>query len=132
MKRLLIAILLGLAACGGDSSGPEVPNMDGTWSILTINGFPMPYAISDLNGTRTEVVSDAFTISGSTFLRSVRFRYTTGSTVTEQTGTANGKYSWDGRAVFTFSDSTSYWGTLDAQNRLNLHWGISVGIYQRQ
>src|SRR5688572_1036565 len=95
MRRLVLALsAVSVLACG-DSSGPEISRAVGTWSLVTINGSPLPYTIALIQPSyRLEVVSAVFVAAeNGTYTGTLTTRETQSGTVTTTTETENGTWS---------------------------------------
>lgn len=63
MRRILLVLAIGLAACS-DSSGPddEVP-VEGSYTLVTINGRPLPVVLEEFFGYRLIQLGGKLTLS---------------------------------------------------------------------
>lgn len=134
MRRLVLALgAISLLACG-DSSGPEVSSAVGTWSLVTINGSPLPYTVLLLQPSyRLEIMSATFVAAqNGTYAGSVTTRETDAGSVTTTTEPDNGTWSQAGNTLtITASDQTSSIATISG-NTITLSESGFVSVYQRQ
>ena len=134
MRRLVLALsAASLLACG-DSSGPEVSSAVGTWSLVTINGSPLPYTAVLIQPTyRLEILSDVFVAtSNGTFTETFTTRETENGTVTTTTETDNGTWSQTGNTVtIVYADGTTSTATISG-NSITLSEPGLVLVFQRQ
>jgi hypothetical protein len=67
-------------ACTASTSPLELA---GTYSLFTVNGSPLPYALAGTGGTKVELLGDSFTLNPSgTYSEAGYKRFTTGGVVT--------------------------------------------------
>jgi hypothetical protein len=134
MRRLVLALgAISLLACG-DSSGPEASSAVGTWSLVTVNGSPLPYTVLLIQPNyRLEIVSATFVAAANgTYTGSVTTRETDAGTVTTTTESDNGTWSQSGTTVtVTDSDGISSTATISG-NTITLSQQGFVSVYQRQ
>jgi hypothetical protein len=55
---MLAASIALLAACGSDSTGPSNANVQGNYTLLSVNGAPLPFTVTN-TGENVEIVQDA-------------------------------------------------------------------------
>lgn len=79
MPRLMVALLaLALVGCTEIPSGN--PNLSGTYTLRSVNGQPLPYAVP---GGATQLLDDAISLyAGSTWSSTGHVRTATGATET--------------------------------------------------
>ena len=121
--RRLVAILLAfavpmtVAACGMDGSplvGPA--SVAGTYTLRTINGSPLPYALFQAGDDKYEITAGAITLAeGGTWSQSSAERMTEGSSVVTSTSTVTGTYSRTGTVITLVSPAAApVTGSLDS------------------
>jgi hypothetical protein len=131
MRKLLALCVVLLAMGCGDSTAPTV-SAAGTWTLKSVNGFPVPFTAPQGNGDYVELTSDVITATATgTFTQTTVVKTSTGGQVTTQSIPDNGTYSVSGNSVtFTFaSGSPSGSGTIDG-NTLTVTTDITL-VYTR-
>ncbi|HUG17201.1 MAG TPA: hypothetical protein VMM78_19505 [Thermomicrobiales bacterium] len=103
MKQTLavLVMLVCLTACG-DSAGPDTEaNISGTYTLRTINGQNLPFAIVVIGTTyRLEVMSANVVVNANgSYTQSMTVRETEGSTTTTQTDASNGTWTRTNNAI---------------------------------
>ncbi|MEP7065620.1 MAG: hypothetical protein ABI889_06270 [Gemmatimonadota bacterium] len=59
MRAMMAAASVAmLAACGSDSTGPKNAGVQGTYTLLSVNGSPLPYTVPN-TGEDVRIVQDA-------------------------------------------------------------------------
>ena len=134
MRRLVLALgAISLLACG-DSSGPGASSAIGTWSLVTINGSPLPYTAFLIQPSyRLEILSATFVAAeNGTYFGSITTRETVDGTVTTTTEPDNGTWSQVGNTL-TITDSDQFTSTATISgNTITLSEEGFVSVYQRQ
>lgn len=129
-----LALVVALTACGDKSSEPLLAPIQGTWSLHTINGVPLPFVVSQAGANKLELTSDVFTVAaGGRFTQVTTMRTTlNGQTSTQVTPDA-GNYTLTGNAVVFQFDSDGMTGTaaLTPTEMIVTGNGI-VAVYTRQ
>lgn len=133
MRRFFLIGLCLLAACGSDSSTAPQQSIAGTWTLRTINGTSLPYIITQSGADKAELMSDAFTISGTgSFTQTSVIRYTTNGVATTQSSAEAGSYTINGTAVTLHFNSDGSTVTASwSGNTLTATAGGLVGVYGR-
>lgn len=118
MIRRLVALLalVTLGACGSDSgTGVSSTNIEGTYSLRTVNGSPLPYTVQSGNNGVT-LTSDVITIAGNgTWTEAILYRQTVNGVTTNGTEADGGTWMRAGNDVTldsNFSQGTAYSGTF--------------------
>ena len=107
MRRLFAVLaLVTLAACGSDTStNPNNESVEGTYSLYTVNGQPLPYTVQG-NGVTIVLTSDVLTVkSDGSWNETITYRQTVsgGATTNEADADAG---SWTRVAnTITFESS---------------------------
>lgn len=136
MKRVLLALAaVALIGCGGDSTGVGT-KVEGTWTLQTVNGSPLPYtAIFVANPLyKFEILSDQFVANANgTYSETSTTRETDGSNVTTSTDTGNGTWSQSGSTVniTDASDGTVTQAAISGNTITANQQGL-VLVYRRQ
>ena len=118
MMRRLVALLalVTLGACGSDSgTGVNSDNLEGTYSLRSINGTPLPYTVqSGLNSVT--LTSDIITIaSNGSWTETILYRQTVNGVTTNGTEADGGMWVRAGNDVSLESNitqGTAYSGTF--------------------
>jgi hypothetical protein len=106
MRRASVAFLatLCIGCLGGGIVGSST--VTGVYTLRSVNGSPLPFAISTTQTGKTEILDDAITLyEGFTFAELAHTRITTGGQVTEQAVNTTGSYSLMGNSVFLVGSS---------------------------
>lgn len=61
VRRSVLMFVVAVAACGG-STGPRTPAYVGTWSLLTVDGAPLPDTVAQIAGSGTFFLMDGATL----------------------------------------------------------------------
>jgi hypothetical protein len=131
MRKLVAVCAVMFAIACSDSTGPGAA-VAGTWTLQSVNGFPVPYVAPQGGGNSIELTSDVITAtSAGTFTQMTVTKTTTNGAVTIDSIPDAGTYTVSGDAVtFKFdSGSPSGTGTIDG-NTLTVNTDI-VLIYKR-
>jgi len=127
---LTLCVVLLAIGCG-DSTSPTV-SAAGTWTLKSVNGFPVPFVAPQGNGDYIELTSDVITATSTgTFTQMTVIKTSTNGQVTTQSIPDNGTYTVSGNTVsFTFtSGSPPGAGTIDG-NTLTVTTDITL-VYTR-
>ena len=131
--RKVPAIFAMLLAIGcGNSTGPTV-SVTGTWTLETVNGYPVPFVSTQSGGNSDELTSDVITATATgTFTQMTVVKTTKSAQVTVDSIPDAGIYSIRGNAVtFDFaSDAPTGTGIVDG-NTLTVRTDITL-VYKRQ
>lgn len=114
--RLSASLLLAASlACGRDSTAP-VP-IEGTYTLQTIDGRPLPAAIAQDAGVKDEITAGSITlVAGSAFTLNLAVRETSGSQVLTMTAVVQGTWTRSGATVtITTPDGVSTSGVLSGR-----------------
>lgn len=102
MRKLVTMCAAVLAIGCGDSTSPAV-SAAGTWTLQSINGFPVPFSAPQGNGNYIELTSDVIVATSSgTFTQMTVITTTTNGVATIDSIPDDGTYSVSGNDV-TFS-----------------------------
>lgn len=134
MNRLIAVTLLALAGCGGGEAGTG-PSAEaaaaGTYSLRTVNGAPIPVAVTPANSpVKIEIVGGTATLrSDRTFSSSTDVRTTNGTMVSTAPTSYTGTYVVSGGAVtFSASDGTTIPGTIVGNTLSIAQQGVTLGM----
>src|SRR5215212_10307686 len=98
MRRLFAALaFVALAACGSDSStNPNNDTVEGSYSLRTVNGQPLPYTVQ-ANGNTLVLTSDVMTIAaGGSWTEVTSYRLTSGGQTTDEVDADSGTWTRSG------------------------------------
>jgi hypothetical protein len=116
MRRLLLlALPLGLMACGSDSDTTPitVATLAGTWNLTTANGAALPFTITTTPAKVELLSASVVVLSTGAFTGTQNIRTTMNGTATPSTLPFAGTISVSGTLVtVTLTGSTAVSGTL--------------------
>lgn len=133
MRRIVCTLgVLALVGCG-DSSGPSVASVVGTWNLETINGQGMPFTVAQFPGYHLEILDDVFVVrSNGTFTETLTIRETEGSTVTTSSESADGDWDQDNAAITLNYDDGSVATAAISGDVVTANIDGDVFVYRRQ
>jgi hypothetical protein len=113
-KLITLVLLVGAAACGFDTStAPLVGDLAGSYSLLSMNGNPLPFVIVS-NDTTVSIDADVLTLtSAGDWNETVSYRQTVGSApTTNESLSLSGVWTRSGNQLnFRTSAGLLYIGT---------------------
>jgi hypothetical protein len=115
MRKFLAICAILLAIGCGDSTSPA-GSVAGTWTLQSVNGYPVPFVAPQGPGSAIELTSDVITADAAgAFTQMTVIKTTTNGQETTESIPDSGTYSISGNAVtFTFvSGSPPGTGILD-------------------
>jgi len=130
LRKTLAAVALSaaLAACSDDSTGPKA-SIEGTYTLQSINGRPLPVTLIGFPSYTLEEISGSFTLNANmTFVEVHRLRETIANIpadlVTDTTVTLNGVYEieQDSAILLTTQQDGSVLFGVVSNGRLTLHY----------
>lgn len=105
MRYLIAVLMLAVAACGGDSTGPDSESHVGVYTLRTVNGQNLPFTLVQVGSDKLEVTGERLTVNADgTFSGRTDYRLTEAGKVTTETETWFGTYELRGTNV-TFTDA---------------------------
>lgn len=123
------------AACTqGSIVEPTQASLTGTWNLQSMNGTPLPFAISQFGGKKVEIIADVLTITApNTFAEVTTVRTTQNGTATTENITDRGTYTFDSLIVtFVFnSNGSNGLGTMSKSTLTVATSGVSF-FYKKQ
>jgi hypothetical protein len=129
-----LAALSLLAGCGGDSSTNPTAGIAGSYSLISVDGTPLPFLIVDQGTFRVEILDEKLVVtSDAKYATLAHLRITENgqeTTITEQDA---GTYTVSGSTV-TFVSADPQIGTNVATidgGTLTVKGGMFVLVYQR-
>lgn len=94
----IFALILGLAACSGDSAGPI--SFVGAFELQTVNGEPLPAVLLEIENDRLEVTGGRITLNAdNTFSDRFDVRITEDGVMSVNSETTFGTYETSGSNV---------------------------------
>jgi hypothetical protein len=126
-----LALALATACGGGDSTGPAA-SVAGTYTLQSMNGFPLPYILFQAGADTYEVLDDAIVLNdGGTWTETGHDRTTISGTATTSTLEDGGTYTLQGTALTLTSSSSGFiTGSLNGTTITLTGPGL-VGVYTR-
>ena len=98
MRKIVLALLVGVAACGGDSTGPG--SIAGRYTLQTINGNPLPFVVLQVEGGKIEITAAHINLNADlTCSDSVTVRTTIGGNVSTEVETDVCTYTINNQAL---------------------------------
>ena len=134
-SRVLFATTLCvLAACGSDSgTNPNNAAIDGTYTLQTVNGSPLPFTIQSGANSLT-LTKDVLTVgSNGSWTESIDYTETFNGQTSSGTDADGGSWTRAGSSVTFYSNVTSgnaYTGTF-SNDMLTLGAGGFVQVFTR-
>jgi hypothetical protein len=133
LKAGMIAV--SLAACSGDSTGPDLDELAGEYILFTINGQSLPVIVDQFGNDIVEITQGSVSLeSNGTFDDVTQLRITQSGVVTTEVDVTQGTWEAVGTTVtFRPTDgSGTYTMTWDGQLRLTqLFQGFTL-VYERE
>ncbi|CAN5132092.1 hypothetical protein BH09GEM1_BH09GEM1_13740 [soil metagenome] len=118
MRRSSLGILFAFAlfACRADVITDDVTSYAGDYTLRTVNGFVLPYAVLKTTSVTLEITDETFSLSsGGSFTDVTHYRRTENPTVTFPSDTLRGTFTVRGQtASFTTSKGDLFSGTIGA------------------
>ena len=111
---MLLALMLPLAACGDDSTGPGETNITGTYTLQTVGGSPLPATLDQRGADRLQITAGRTTLNQDrTFSQSLTLRITQSGAVTTTEFPLNGTYTQNNNAIiFRYNDGEEAAGSI--------------------
>ena len=105
---VMLLLLLPVAACTGDSTGPE-SSIAGTYTLRSINGVNLPFVIAQTGANKLELVNETIVVAeAGTFTQQGTLRETVNGVATVGSYADAGIYERNGTAVtFQFQSNGS-------------------------
>ena len=128
-------IAVSLAACSGDSTGPDLDELAGEYILFTINGQSLPVIVDQFGNDIVEITQGSVSLeSNGTFDDVTQLRITESGAVSTEVDVTQGTWEAVGTTVtFRPTDgSGTYTMTWDGQLRLTqLFTGLTL-VYERE
>lgn len=107
MRTVLIALVVSLSLACSDGGVVGSSTVNGTYTLRTVNGAPLPYTVPGGGAVRTEILRDAITLfQGGTFSRARDSRVTENEQTTSRSETDTGSYALLGNSIALNSNAT--------------------------
>ena len=138
MRKIVLALLVGVAACGGDSTGPG--SIAGRYTLQTINGNPLPFVVNQVGADKIEITAAHINLNADlTCSENVTLRRTIGGNVSTEVKTDVGTYTINNQALTLTFVSKAPGGSITTSqimlsitgSQLTLSQGGSVLIYRK-
>lgn len=109
-----VALFVVLAACGGDSTSPDVTSLSGDYVLRTVNGGALPITVLTNGNLKLEITSETlFVKSSAVFLDVTHYKRTNLDVIDTPADTLGGTWSAKGTVVnFAGSDGSQFIGTV--------------------
>jgi hypothetical protein len=122
------------AACGGDSgTNPNSDAIEGTYSLKTVDGSPLPYKVQ-IGTDQVTLTKDVLTVaSNGSWTESLSYTQTVNGQTSTGTEGDGGTWTRAGSSVSFYStvyDEASYTGTY-SNRTLTVTYGGSVMVFVR-
>jgi hypothetical protein len=137
MRRSIVAtLLLALVSACADSTAPadSAVAVTGTFSLVTVNGAPLPYTGTNNAEFKYEVLQDTYTLtSAGTWTETFRYRFTdkVADTVAVDEWKDAGTYERNGSSIHLISADTDMSGSFDGSALTFILQGGFELIYRR-
>jgi hypothetical protein len=128
-------IAVALAACSGDSTGPDTDDLVGTYDLLTIDGASLPVIVDQIGEDKAEITQGTVTLDeDGTFGDATELRITEGGVVTTEVQSTQGTWTVSGSTVtFVPNDgSGNYTMTWNGQLRLTQVFQGFTLVYEKE
>lgn len=128
-------IAVALAACSGDSTGPDSDDLVGSYDLITIDGASLPVIVDQVGEDKAEITLGTVTLDeDGTFGDATELRLTQGGVVTTEVQSTQGTWTVSGSTVtFVPNDgSGNYSMTWNGQLRLTQIFQGFTLVYERE
>ena len=122
----MVLALAGAAACG--DSGTGLVNVEGTYTLRSINGSNLPYTALQTGSQRVEIIDDVISFAANgTYTEVGHTRTTINGSATTDTGADNGTYTTAGTSITLRStDGSTTVGTINGGTLTLVDQGLSA------
>lgn len=115
MRKVLVALVM-IAAVACDDGIVGSSTVTGDYTLLTINGAPLPYTIAGSGANKTEIVDDVITLfQGFTYSETINSRVTVNGQATNETRLRTGAFSLFGTSIILSSND----GSMERRGTIN-------------
>lgn len=128
-------IAVALAACSGDSTGPDSDDLVGSYDLITIDGASLPVIVDQIGEDKAEITMGTVTLDeDGTFGDATELRITEGGVVSTEVQSTQGTWTVSGSTVtFVPNDGTgTYSMTWNGQLRLTQIFQGFTLVYERE
>lgn len=128
-------IAVALAACSGDSTGPDSDDLVGSYDLITIDGASLPVIVDQVGEDKAEITLGTVTLDeDGTFGDATELRLTQSGVVTTEVQSTQGTWTVSGSTVtFVPNDgSGNYSMTWNGQLRLTQIFQGFTLVYERE
>jgi len=129
------AVAVALAACSGDSTGPDSDDLVGTYDLITIDGASLPVIVDQIGEDKAEITMGTVTLDeDGTFGDATELRITEGGVVSTEVQSTQGTWTVSGSTVtFVPNDgSGTYSMTWNGQLRLTQVFQGFTLVYEKE
>ena len=134
MRRLSLGILFvtALLACSASTITDDLTPYGGDYTLRSVNGFPLPYAIQKTTAITLEITDEAFSLTSSgSFLDITHYRRTQNPIVDFPADTLRGTYTVRGQtANFTTNAGSVFTGTM-GNSQFSIQGSSTILLYQK-
>jgi hypothetical protein len=134
MRRSSLGIIFATAllACSADTITDDVTPYAGDYTLRSVNGFPLPYAIAITTDETLEITDETFSlISTGEFVDITHYRRTRTPTVDFPADTLRGTFTVRGQtANFTDTAGDVFTGTMGT-SQFSIEGTSTVLLYQK-
>ncbi|MDQ2668921.1 MAG: hypothetical protein M3Z05_23425 [Gemmatimonadota bacterium] len=134
MRRSSLGILFAtvLLACSADTITDDLSSYGGDYTLRSVNGFPLPYAIQKTTAITLEILDETFSLTSSgSFVDITHYRRTQNPIVDFPGDTLRGTYTVRGQtANFTTTAGDVFSGTMGT-GQFSIEGTSAVLLYQR-
>ena len=134
MRRSALGILFAIAllGCSASTITDDLTPFGGDYTLRSVNGFPLPYAVQQSTAGTLEILDETFSLSaGGSFLDVTHYRKTQNPNVTFPADTLRGTYTVRGQtANFTTSKGDVFTGIMGT-SQFTVQGSSAILLYQR-
>jgi len=110
---IAVTLLVALAACGGDSTSPDMASLSGDYVLRSVNGGALPITVLTNGSLKLEITSETlFVKSAGTFSDVTHYRRTNVDVVDTPADTLSGTWSSKGTVVTFSAGGSEFIGTV--------------------
>ena len=135
MKKIFVVLAAVALGCTSDSiTTPTQESVAGTWTLKSVNGADLPYVLSQVGTSKSEVISDVVTVTPpSTFTELTTVRNTVNGQSSTQEVPDAGTYTLNSAAItFKFNSNGTFGaGFINGKTLTVTAQGVSF-VYKKQ
>jgi hypothetical protein len=134
MRRSSLGIIFATAllACSASTITDDLTPFAGDYTLRSVNGFPLPYAIQQTTAQTLEITDETFSLTSSGgFVDITHYRRTVTPTVDFPADTLRGTFTVRGQtANFTTSAGSVFTGTMGT-SQFSIEGTSTILLYQK-